>query len=113
MNNSSFVNKLSVVEMNDKQFDDLSRFIYEYSGILIPDKKRVMLNGRLKKRMKEIGENSIDKYISYLFSENGKDEVVFFIDHVTTNKTFFFRENSHFQYLTEYLSKNWRNSRPH
>jgi len=99
-------------DMSDEQFNNLSSFIYEYSGILIPDKKRTMLNGRLKKRMKEKREVSIDKYISHLFSKHGDKEVVFFIDHVTTNKTFFFREDSHFVYLTEYLVKYWRFSRP-
>ena len=98
-------------EMSDTQFEKLSKLIYEYSGILIPDKKRSMLNSRLKKRLKEKGESSADDYIDHLFSDNGAQEVVFFIDHVTTNKTFFFREDSHFVHLVDYLVKHWKHSK--
>ena len=68
----------------------------------MPDSKRVMIESRLRKRLKVLGMNEYSEYCDYLFSEAGMDnELHQFIDVVTTNKTDFFREPNHFTYLVE------------
>jgi chemotaxis protein methyltransferase CheR len=61
-----------------------------------------MLEGRLKKRLRELQIDSYRDYCDYLFGQEGlREEKVLFIDVVTTNKTDFFREPKHFDYLIE------------
>lgn len=86
-----------------KDFRRLSDFIYEYSGIKMPPAKKTMLEGRLRKRLRATGFETIDQYCSYLFDGDGlQAETVHIIDVVTTNKTDFFREPRHFDYLTDH-----------
>jgi chemotaxis protein methyltransferase CheR len=88
--------------ISDKDFERLSRFIRDACGIKITDVKRTMLEARLQKRLRVLQMESFTSYIDYLFSPSGLDnELTHMIDVVTTNKTDFFREPNHFQYLAE------------
>jgi chemotaxis protein methyltransferase CheR len=61
-----------------------------------------MIEARLQKRLRALGLTSFCRYCDYLFSPKGMaDELVNMIDVVTTNKTDFFREPTHFSYLTD------------
>ena len=83
-------------------FQKLARFIHGYSGIKMPPTKKVMVEGRLRRRVRETGASSLADYCSFLFDRGGLDqEAVHLIDAVTTNKTDFFREPDHFRFLTE------------
>ncbi len=85
-----------------RNFNRLARFIQDYSGIRMPPNKRTMLEGRLRRCMRDSGHASVDDYCDYLFDEGGLEiEKVRLIDAVTTNKTDFFREPQHFDFLTE------------
>jgi len=87
--------------MSSKLFEQLCTFIYDEVGIHITSVKKVMLEGRIQKRLRKLGMRSFEEYCGYLFSEAGiKDELINMIDEVTTNKTDFFREPVHFDYLT-------------
>ncbi len=60
-----------------------------------------MLEVRIKRRLKALAIHSYGEYCDYLFSREGlKGELVHLIDVVTTNKTDFFREPRHFDFLT-------------
>jgi len=60
-----------------------------------------MLEGRLRRRLRSLNLNSCSDYCAYVFSGDGHpEEVPHLIDVVTTNKTDFFRESKHFEYLT-------------
>jgi chemotaxis protein methyltransferase CheR len=88
--------------MSDKAFHRFSRFIHTELGIKMPDTKRTMLQARLQKRLWKLGMASFDEYCDYLFSHEGMEhELQHMIDVVTTNKTEFFREPKHFEYLVE------------
>lgn len=90
------------MEMSDKIFHRLTAYIYEEMGIKMGENKRVMLQARLAKRIRILQLNSFDAYCDYLFSAAGQQqELASFIHEVTTNKTDFFRETSHFDYLIE------------
>ncbi len=90
--------------ISKRNFDRLARFIYEYSGIKMPATKRTMLEGRLRRRLRATGISSFDEYCDYIFNHDGLQyESVYLIDAVTTNKTDFFREPNHFQYLRDRL----------
>jgi chemotaxis protein methyltransferase CheR len=86
--------------LSKRNFDALSGYIYDYSGIKMPITKITMLEGRLRRRLRATGIATLDAYCEYLFKHNGLvSESVFLIDAVTTNKTDFFREPKHFEYM--------------
>ena len=90
--------------LSQELFLRLSDFIYRESGIKMPLTKKTMLEARLQKRLRSMGLTSYDEYCSYLFSPEGiANELVHMIDVVTTNKTDFFREAQHFEYLIEHV----------
>jgi chemotaxis protein methyltransferase CheR len=89
-----------VDQISHKNFEKLGRFIYEYSGIKMPNSKQTMLEGRLRRRLRATNIGTFDGYCDFLFNHGGlEQECVFLIDAVTTNKTDFFREPQHFDYM--------------
>lgn len=92
-------------KMSRQNFIKLSQFIYDNYGIKMPDNKQIMLEGRLQKRLKENNIATYDEYCQFLFSEKGmQTELIHMIDVVTTNKTDFFREPHHFEFLQKFLT---------
>ena len=88
--------------MKDRIFQRFSGFIYEHAGIKMPPNKKTMLEARLQKRLKALNIDSFEQYADFVFSGSGSDsELVHLIDVVTTNKTDFFREPAHFEYLVK------------
>lgn len=87
-------------KLSNTDFDKLSNFIYSTVGIKMPKEKKVMLESRLHKRLKVLNFNSYAEYCDFVFSPTGrKEEMTDMIDMITTNKTDFFRENNHFDFL--------------
>lgn len=88
--------------LSSRDFARLSAFVYTEAGIRLGPEKKTMLEGRLKKRLRELDLASFRSYCDYLFGSDGlQEEKVRFIDAVTTNKTDFFREPKHFDYLAQ------------
>src|ERR1700754_3050366 len=86
--------------ISKRNFDKLARFIYDYSGIKMPPTKLTMLEGRLRRRLRATNLSTFDDYCDFLFTDGGlEQETVYLIDVVTTNKTDFFREAKHFEYM--------------
>jgi chemotaxis protein methyltransferase CheR len=86
--------------MTPEDFKRLSSFIYKEYGIKMPEVKKTMLQSRLHKRLRELNMTSYKDYVEYLFSKEGQQsEVIHMIDMVSTNKTDFFREPVHFDFL--------------
>jgi chemotaxis protein methyltransferase CheR len=86
--------------ISNSDFGRLRSFIYEQSGINLNVDKKTMLELRIKRRLKSLNLNSFSEYCEYLFGHQGqKEEIVHFLDVVTTNKTDFFREPDHFDFL--------------
>lgn len=84
--------------------DSLGRFcqfITDELGIKMSPAKLPMLQSRLQRRLRELQIPTLEAYRTFLFdSPDSESERVHFIDAVTTNKTDFFREPQHFDYLT-------------
>lgn len=88
------------MELTRQEFQALSQFIYAEIGIKMPEVKRTMLTGRLQKRLRALKLSNYREYCEFLFSREGMEsELVHLFDVVTTNKTDFFREPGHFDYL--------------
>lgn len=90
-------------ELSTKDFTKLSKFIYTQCGIKLPEYKHVMLQSRVQKRLRALKIESFEEYIEFLFSKDGQQlELVHLLDVVTTNKTDFFREPVHFEFMQEH-----------
>lgn len=89
------------LELSAQSFEKFCTFITQELGIKMSDSKLPMLQSRLQRRLRVLGLNSLEEYRAHLFDPSrGEDELVHFFDAVTTNKTDFFREPQHFEYLT-------------
>ena len=86
--------------ISSRDFTRLRELIYGQAGICLGPEKKTMLEARVKRRLKALELNSYTEYCDYLFGRQGlKEEIVHLIDVVTTNKTDFFREPKHFDFL--------------
>ena len=86
--------------ISSRDYERLCELIYAEAGIHLGSDKKTMLEVRIKRRLKELNFTSYGQYCDYLFGHQGlKDEIVPLIDVVTTNKTDFFREPKHFDFL--------------
>ncbi|MDY6801857.1 MAG: CheR family methyltransferase [Bacteroidota bacterium] len=96
------LNQIFKAQMTSDDFDRLSKFIFLQSGIKMPPVKKVMLQSRLQKRLRELKITSFKEYADFVFSEDGhKNEIIHMLDVVSTNKTDFYREPVHFDFLTQ------------
>ena len=92
---------LSGFSMKDGEMRELIDLIYQQSGIVLTPEKKSLITSRLQKRLKALGAENFGDYLDYLkTSPQRDDEIVTMIDEITTNKTAFFRESHHFDYLT-------------
>ena len=88
------------LQLSPKSFARFAQFITTRLGIKMSEAKVPMLQSRLMRRLRQLKIGSLDEYQEDLFnSPNAHEELVHFIDAVTTNKTDFFREPQHFDYL--------------
>jgi len=97
--------------LSNGDFTRLSQFIYKQCGIKLPLTKKTMLEARLQKRLRSLDIQSFTQYCDYLFSPRGMEvELIQMIDLVTTNKTDYFREPDHFDYLVRHALPEWERS---
>jgi chemotaxis protein methyltransferase CheR len=95
-------NTIATRHLGDREFKQFSEFIEAQCGIKMPATKKTMLESRLQKRLRSLELESFRVYCDYLFSPEGmKNELIHMIDVVTTNKTDFFREPIHFNFLNK------------
>ncbi|HTV16843.1 MAG TPA: protein-glutamate O-methyltransferase CheR [Acidobacteriaceae bacterium] len=88
--------------LGKRDFARLTALIYAEAGIRLGPEKKTMLEARLKRRLRALGMDSYARYCDHLFGlEDGDEEKIRFIDVVTTNKTDFFREPGHFEFLEQ------------
>ncbi len=105
LDNPTNTNRLALrtfdLRLTRQDFERFSRLVYEQCGIKLPAHKQSMLEARLRKRLRALGLASFEAYAELIFSGQAPEgELVRLIDVVTTNKTDFFREPAHFDFLT-------------
>lgn len=92
----------SLTPMKEREFRLLRELVQEHTGIWLQDGKRTMLAARLAKPVRRLGLRGFQSYYA-LLRESAEDspEFVEFVNAITTNKTSFFRERHHFDYLAQ------------
>ncbi|MGC8937400.1 MAG: CheR family methyltransferase [Thermodesulfovibrio sp.] len=93
----------SSVTINDEVFKQLRDFIYEKTGIYVPDNKKYFLENRLSRILKEKNLRNFEDYLYFLKYSANKHDIGRLFDAVTTNETFFFREPQQFEVFSNDL----------
>ena len=91
--------------ITDQEFALFQRLIYKIAGISLSDAKKVLLVGRLGRRLKQHNFVNFTQYYRFLASGESAEEVQIMVDLLTTNETYFFREPQHFEFLREVALK--------
>ena len=90
-----------MVKLTDSEFAEFVNYMYKNYGIDL-SKKRVLIEGRLSNMIERRGMNSFSQYLNVI-KQNNKEEITSLINKLTTNYTYFYREESHFKYLKEVI----------
>lgn len=98
--------------LDEKDFIRLVTFIHTNYGIDLRQ-KRQLVEGRLATSLEQKGFNNFTQYVDFIISNATKTDIDFMLNKLTTNYTFFMREELHFEYLTNtvlpYLVKHKKN----
>lgn len=94
-------------QLTEEEFSKLIKLIYEETRIKMNDNKKALVTSRISKRLRSLNLATFKDYIKLLESGEANEELVNFTNAVTTNKTDFFRENKHFEYMKSTFLPNW------
>jgi chemotaxis protein methyltransferase CheR len=91
--------QLSAAKLTASHFLRVRDMLHNYCGIFLSEGKEALVKARLLKRLRHHGMNDFDSYLAYVETESSGSEFLSLVDVLTTNKTSFFRESQHFDYL--------------
>ena len=84
-----------------KEFQQFRTLIYEESGISLGEQKKSLLVSRLSKRLRDLNLETFSEYYAKVMEDQTREEFMRLLDLISTNKTDFFREPKHFDFLRE------------
>ena len=87
--------------ITDTEYSQFQAFIYKQVGIRFSGDKKTLLISRLGKRLRALELSSYQDYLDYVCGTGGQEELTNLLDLISTNKTDFFREPVHFDFLRE------------
>lgn len=87
--------------MDDAYIDRIGEFVSQRSGLSFSGRKREALRHRLEKRLEKLGLANLAAYWDYLKQTSGEEARL--LDCLTTNETFFFRNQDQFSYLRDVI----------
>ncbi len=88
-------------ELSELEFNSISELILEKAGINLTQNKKPLIQARLIRRIKKLGMKSYRQYVKYVNDDRTQNELRIMIDLLTTNKTSFFREEEHFDFINK------------
>lgn len=110
MNSAGFTAKSGakphLLEMTDQEFSQLSSFVKTRYGIDLTQ-KRTLIQGRLTNDLRGRGINSFQEYLKLLHNDPSGTEITNLLNRLTTNLSYFLRENEHFDFMTKTILPYW------
>jgi chemotaxis protein methyltransferase CheR len=91
--------KLPTLDLTPAQFTRIARLVHDLCGIDLQAGKEGLVRTRLARRLHVLGLSGFTEYLELLESDASARELVVLVDAISTNKTSFFRESAHFEYL--------------
>ncbi len=93
----------NIKRLNEEEFKKFAKLIYEESGIFLKDTKLTLLSNRLRKRLQALNLDSYSDYYEHINSLSDRSkEIEQLIDVVSTNETYFFRNERQFEALSKH-----------
>jgi chemotaxis protein methyltransferase CheR len=89
---------------SEADFRGFVQLAHLHAGIALADSKRNLVYSRLSRRLRALGMTSFREYRTYLDGDGGDQEIVSFINAISTNLTKFFRESHHFDHLQAHVA---------
>lgn len=89
--------------ITDHEFAQVRELLYSKFGINLSDQKRALVIGRLRKILVQKGLSSFSEFLHLVENDSTGVEMQTLIDKMSTNHTFFFRENQHFEYFASHI----------
>lgn len=89
--------------ISDSELGRIRNLLHAKTGITLGDQKHSLVVSRLSRRLRVLGLGGFKDYIAYLENDDTGGEMIQMINRLTTNKTDFFRENHHFEFLADKL----------
>lgn len=86
-------------ELTEADFRRVAELTKQVAGINLQRGKEGLVRARLARRLRALGLASFDDYLALVAREPSRRELKEMVDALTTNKTSFFREPQHFDYL--------------
>lgn len=94
---------MNSLRLTDEEFNLISRLVYDKFGINLSEQKRALIIGRLQKVLHLEGFASFKDYYNHVVREPSGRALLTLVDKISTNHTFFFRENDHFEYFSSVI----------
>lgn len=95
-----------LVDISDKDFEEFSQQFYLRSGIRLTSQKKYLITNRLQKLIRTNNEINSFSDLSRIIREGTDKELISqFVDALTTNYSYFFRDPVHFRFLKYHFTK--------
>jgi chemotaxis protein methyltransferase CheR len=89
-------------DLTDEEFQMFKELIQHETGIFMSTQKKKLVVARLSKRLRALNLNTFTDYYKYIVENPARSsEIDNLINRITTNKTDFFREMHHFEFLRD------------
>jgi chemotaxis protein methyltransferase CheR len=98
MNNTQ---ELARAVLKNEHFSRVRKMLHDYSGIYLSEGKEALVKARLLKRLRYLKIYDFDEYLDFVETEPTGVEFLSLVDVLTTNKTSFFRESQHFDFIRQ------------
>ncbi|MBI3206926.1 MAG: protein-glutamate O-methyltransferase CheR [Myxococcales bacterium] len=92
--------------LSAQAYDSIRELLHSVSGIKLGSGKQELVKSRVGRRLRALGVASFDEYVARLGHD--REELGRMVDVLTTNKTFFFREPAHFDFIVDHGLPAWR-----
>lgn len=88
-----------IIQITESEFKKFAELVYDLFGINLTDKKKALVRGRLNKLIKTHGYKSFAEYYEAITSDSSGKSLLELVDKISTNHSYFFRENDHFDFM--------------
>jgi chemotaxis protein methyltransferase CheR len=96
-------------QLSAASFKAIRELIFSVAGITMTHEKEELVKARLATRLRELKIGAYEEYLERI--QTDRVELSNMVDVLTTNKTSFFREPHHFDYLIRNVFPRWRAER--
>lgn len=92
-----------MLDITDQEFRRIADYMKKNFGIHLSDEKKTMVVGRLSQVLLSLDIHSFSDYMDYIAADTSGEAERTFINRMTTNHTYFMREESHFHYVRDHV----------